>query len=206
MQKILKLLLVIICILFNITIARADVRDYIPHKITVQFEEDFSSEYPPKSFNVTVYEDYYIKNMGMIAKGTVLYLEILKVSDAKRAKRDASVEARIVKVYSPINDETVNVNNPRAIVKLSKYKELDKGNVATNVGITVANHFVKHITYPAHFVKGVVKDKEGNRLKSGVKEVYDSSILSYVEKGEELNLQAGDLATLTYYTKKYQNN
>ena len=83
----------------------------------------------------------------------------------------------------------------------SKYEKLDVTDKAINTGKSVANHFVKNITYPVQFVKGVAQNKSGDRLKSGWDEAYDASPLSYAEKGKPLELQSGDLATLTFYSK-----
>ena len=38
----------------------------------------------------------------------------------------------------------------------------------------------------------MIKNEDGNRIESGVKKVYKDSPLSYVEKGEELNIRPND--------------
>ena len=188
-------------VMFSNTQAFADAVDYVPHKMTVQFEQDFSTDNPPREFSVVINDNYEFPNVRPIEKGTQIFLEVTKVSQAKRAKMDASVQARIVRVYIPSTDETINVNNPKAVVRFSKYEKLDVADKALNTGISVANHFVKNITYPAQFVKGAVQNKEGNMLKSGFNAAYEASPLSYIEKGESLDLQSGDLATLTFFSK-----
>lgn len=202
MKKFLGILFVLfMSVMFSNLQVFADAVDYIPHKMTVQFEQDFSTNNPPKEFSVIINDNYEFPNVRPIEKGTQVFLEVTKVSQAKRAKMDASFQARIVRAYIPSTDETIIVNNPKAIVKFSKYEKLDVTDKAVNTGISVANHFVKNITYPAQFVKGAVQNKEGNMLKSGLNAAYEASPLSYIEKGEALELQSGDLATLTFYSK-----
>ena len=202
MKKFLVLLcLSVLCCLFNNTKALADVNDFIPHKMIVQFEQDFSSTTPSKSFSVVIDDNYTFPNIKPVDKGTKLFLELVSVEPEAVGKRDATVMAKVAKAYFPATDKTVTVNNPKAVVKFSKYEKLDVADKAVDTSITVANHFVKNITMPARFIKGVAKNKDGDRLKSGAKEAYDSSVLSYTGKGDPLVLKTGDLATLTFYTK-----
>ena len=42
-------------------------------------------------------------------------------------------------------------------------------------------------------VQGVVKNEEGNRLKSGVVSAYEASPASYVKKGEDLEFGVKDI-------------
>lgn len=194
--------------LFGANVQAANLTDYVPHKVIVKFQEDFSTKNPPKEFSVVMNDTYVVKNKRTVEEGTVLYLELTKVSKEKIGKQNASVTARIVKVYVPSQDKTIDVTeiNPNAYVKFSQYEKLDVKDKALDASISVANKFVSNISYPAHFVKGAVKNESGNRLKSGLYETYDSSILSYASIGKPLVLKSGDLATLTYFTKNMNNN
>ena len=48
--------------------------------------------------------------------------------------------------------------------------------------------FFTGVSYGISFVDGLVTNPEGNRLKSGAKQVYKDSFLSYVEKGEDIHV------------------
>ena len=50
-------------------------------------------------------------------------------------------------------------------------------------------------------VEGAIKNEKDNRFKSSVTEVYQDSPLSYVEKGEELVIEKGQLFFLNFRTK-----
>ena len=52
------MVLLLVCFLFNTTKAFADVVDYVPHKMTVQFEQAFSSNNPVDEFSVIITDDY----------------------------------------------------------------------------------------------------------------------------------------------------
>jgi len=188
-------------VLTGIKTFAANPTEYIPHKVPVIFNEDFSSKNPPKYFSITIKDEHVVKDVRTVEKGTQIYFEVVKVSDEKLAKLDASVVAKAVRVYIPSKNEYKDINNPNAVAKFSKYEPVDYTSKAVDAGISVANHFVSNVTYPAHFAKGVIQNKEGNRFKSGLKETYDSSVLSYASKGEPLVVKSGELATLTYYTK-----
>lgn len=209
MKKLLNITFLLISLLFiNLKAFATDVTGYIPHKIIVQFEQGFSTDNPPSDFVVITNDDYNITNSRTLEKGTKIYVHLRKVSKEKIGKQSASAEAVISKVWIPSTNKTINVAkiNPNAIVKFSKYEKLDIADIAVDTGITVTNFFVKNITYPAHFAKGVIKNETGNRLESGVKETYDSSVVSYLSKGEAFIVKSGDLATLTFYTKNIKND
>ena len=52
----------------------------------------------------------------------------------------------------------------------------------------MGNHFVKGISSGFYAVEGAVKNEEGNRLKSAAENVYENSVFSYAEKGEQLHI------------------
>ena len=56
----------------------------------------------------------------------------------------------------------------------------------------VGDYFLQGVSYGISFVDGIVTNNEGNRLKSGVKQVYDDSFLSYIEYGQEIEIKEGD--------------
>jgi len=208
MKKICTLMMAFMCVFcISINANAGDVTGYVPHKIIVEFQDDFSSKAPAKNFSVVLTKDCTVPNTRDVSKGTILYMEVTKISKEKVGKIDASVMARIIKVYVPEEDKTIDVAsiNPDAYVKFSKYEKLDVTDKSIDAGITVANAFVSNVTYPAHFVKGAIKNESGNSLKSGAQETFDSSVLSYATVGEPLVLKSGDLATLTYYTKDVGN-
>ena len=50
-------------------------------------------------------------------------------------------------------------------------------------------------------VEGTVKNEQGNRAKSAVVSVYESTPLSYANKGDELEFKKGDVFIMNFKTK-----
>ena len=51
-------------------------------------------------------------------------------------------------------------------------------------------------------IEGAVKNEEGNRIKSTAVSVYEASPLSYIEKGEELDIKSGESFFLKFPSNK----
>ena len=68
-------------------------------------------------------------------------------------------------------------------------KPIDKGGLAKNAALGVGSFFVKGLSVGVAAVSGAVKNEEGNRVKSSAVSAYESSPLSLVEKGEDLNIE-----------------
>ena len=52
------------------------------------------------------------------------------------------------------------------------------------------------------FVDGAKTNTEGNRIKSGAKQVYDDSILSFIKYGNEIDIKKGDVFYLIVKEEK----
>ena len=154
---------------------------------------DLDVENPPETFTIKLNQDVVLDNGKIIPQGSVVENQIYKAKQAKRLKMKANLIVKISKVTDPEGNEyTFN--------KLyAKYtKPIDKLNTGKEAAVSVANHFVKNITLPYHALEGAVKNGEGNRAKSALKGAYDASPLSYLEKGEDININDGDTLYLDF--------
>ena len=77
------------------------------------------------------------------------------------------------------------------VLSVEEIKKTPPKKIAKKAVSTVGNFFVAGFSYGVSFVDGVKQNKEDNRLKSGVKQVYDDSFLSYVEYGHEVEIKEG---------------
>ena len=68
---------------------------------------------------------------------------------------------------------------------------------------TDGDFFVTGVSYGVSFVDGVITNNEENRLKSGVKQVYDDSFISLIELGDEIVIKKGDIFYLILKEEKY---
>ena len=151
--------------------------------IKVQSQSDFTTENPSETLTVKAVTDlilddgFLIINEGYILKG-----DIVDVSSPKRLKRDASF-AFILKEYTDNNGETHKVDS---LVKGKFTTKFDYKSAAKSAALGVGSYFVKGLSSAYAAVEGAIKNEEGNRFKSGAISLYESTPISYVEKGEDI--------------------
>lgn len=153
--------------------------------IVVEALSDFSTDNPPATYTVKILEPIYLPN-GKIESGSTLTGKIT-TKDAKRLKRDATFT--FVPIYLTEPDGTVIKVKKNYTGKYSK--GLDKGKIAKTVAISAGNLVVKGFSTGYTAIEGAVKNEEGNILKSSAVAVYENSPLSYAQKGNALELRAG---------------
>ena len=164
-------------------------------KIHVTMVGEFDTVNPSKTIDVKVLEDNIMGN-HVVKTGDIIRCNVLTVTDPKRGKRKASFTVRPMEIIS--NGETTVISEnlcgkyAEKIISKEELKKIDKLKAGKKAVLTVGNHFVKGLTAGVTLAEGMIENEEGNRLESGVKKVYKESPLSYVEKGEELDLETGE--------------
>lgn len=165
--------------------------------IPVEALDNFTTEQPPQAMSIKILEDINLDDGLSLNNGFVVNGKIVDVTDPKRLKRNATFT--FVPVY--YEDLNGNINEIKGDYSAKYTTKLDKGKLATNAAISVGNFFVKGLSLGYSAVKGAVKNEQDNRFKSSVTEVYQDSPLSYVEKGEELVIEKGQIFYLNFKIK-----
>ncbi|MBS5860725.1 hypothetical protein KID03_04765 [bacterium] len=166
--------------------------------IKVQSQSDFTTENPSETLTVKAVTDlilddgFLIINEGYILKG-----DIVDVSSPKRLKRDASF-AFILKEYTDNNGETHKVDS---LVKGKFTTKFDYKSAAKSAALGVGSYFVKGLSSAYAAVEGAIKNEEGNRFKSGAISLYESTPISYVEKGEDIVIKKDQVFILNFKLK-----
>ena len=185
----------LILILSILTIALFSKAFALNNYITGTALEDFSTAEPKNTFTVKLDSDYVPKSGDIIKEGTILHGVVVEVSNGKIGKRQGYF------VFEPTHiafNESIEEKKLNLKVKVSFYKPFDKANAAkrlANSGITtVASHVfqIPFLSQGISFIKGAANhDIEDNALEGGLKQVYEDSPLSYVQKGSSLIIQQG---------------
>ena len=145
---------------------------------------DFTTENPSEYIEVQIYNDIQLDEDLSLRSGYQVKGKVVDVVSPKRLKRDAKFSIIPVSykdfsgVEHPIEKEHVGKYSPKF--------DIDKGQLAKDAALAVGNHFVKGLSLGYHAVEGAVKNEEGNRLKSSVVSIYESTPLSYANNGEEI--------------------
>ena len=165
--------------------------------IAVEAMSNFTTENPPKEMSIKLLEDVAVDDNLMIKAETVVDGKVVDVTDPKRLKRNASF------TFVPTSYKDKNGK----IVTIKKYypakytTKINKGQLAKSAALGVGSFFVKGLSLGYSAVEGAIKNEQDNRFKSSVTEVYQDSPLSYVEKGEELIIEKGQIFFLNFKTK-----
>ena len=167
-------------------------------KLHVEALKGFSSEDVEAGFNFSVklVEDGMMNDVYML-KGDILNCVLKKVTDPTRAKRDAKIYFTVESYEDSkgVHDvqEPLVARYAKTVLNKEEIKKTPPKKIAKKAASTVGNFFMKGFSYCVSFADGFATNPEGNRLKSGAKQVYKDSFLSMVEYGKEVTVKEGDV-------------
>lgn len=194
-----KIILFLFCLVLSIQMAHA------ADKIHVRALSPFNSITPPETFKVEVINDGVIDDIDFI-KGDIINCTLEKVTDPKRAKRNAKIYLNVVSYEDNKGKHDfltpLRAKYAKSVVNKEEIKKIPPKKIVKKTASTVGSFFVKGFSYGVSFVDGFSENKEDNRLKSGAKQVYDDSFLSYIEYGSEVEIKEGDEFYLVISKKK----
>ncbi len=168
--------------------------------VEVQALTPFDSTNPPAAMKIKSMSKVEFENGVTFEPGTVVEAKVIDVKFPKRGKRNASFTLRPTS-YT-INGIVKPIEDFEFTAKYKAKKPLDKGELALSAASTVGGYFVKGFGQGISLAKGMVKNEQGNRLKSGVVQVYEDSPLAYIEKGAELYIYENDIFYLRFKTSE----
>lgn len=168
---------------------------YCADKLHVKSLQDFSSQNPSENFYVELLEDGKIEDI-FLSKGDKINCSLFKIKDPKRAKIDAKI---YFKIESYENSKGLHEIQKEFIAKYAQkvlnkesIKQVPKKKIAKTALSVAGGAVVEGANYIVSFTDGLITNQEGNRLKSGAKQLYDDSFLSYIEKGGEIEIKVDD--------------
>lgn len=151
---------------------------------------DFSTESPSHLFRAEIIEDKEFKG-ELLESGTIIEGLVTRVENPKRGKQNAYF---VFLPYIIFHDEQMVVSQkPFAVAKVVGYSPIDTKKLVGRVFKTAANFAIKGASFGISFVEGAAKAEEGERIQSGLVNIYNDSPLSYIEPGKDLNIEPGDI-------------
>lgn len=174
--------------------------------VKVQAVSDFSTANPPKTWQVRVVEGFVANEGFVVNSGSIIEGRIEDVKKAKRLKRDGSFKFVPEFYYDSQNGFSKQIQKS-FVGKYSKRTELDAKTLAKKGAVTAGNIFIGSFVGPGvALIEGTVKNEEGNRAKSAIVSVYESTPLSYANKGEELEFKTGQIFIMNFKLKDEEEN
>ena len=155
--------------------------------IKVMSLEQFSTANPSNTFTLQTIEDENFEYGFVLPAGSIIKGSIQKIQEPRRGKRNGYFE--LAPKIITYNDESFDVDLTPYTLRVIGYRP------ATEVAYTFTKRSIGYIfhgtTQGIAFVEGAVKAPEGERIKSGLQQVYIDSPLSYIEVGKQLEFEIG---------------
>lgn len=188
-----------------ITLLLLSLPVFASDKLKVRSLQSFNTVTPDETFKVEVIEDGEMDSI-MIFKGDIINCVLDKVVDPSRAKRDAKIYLKVDSYDDRLGNHKVEKNlvakYADSVIGKDTVKKIPSKNNAKKAAGFIGDHFFKGVSYGISFVDGAIENKDGNRLKSGAKQVYEDSFLSMVEYGKDIVIEKGDEFYLVISPKK----
>lgn len=166
--------------------------------VKVEAVSDFSTENPPEVWSVKVVEGFTTKGGYPVYAGSIIKGRIENVKDPKRLKRNATFTF-IPTDYFDYNTQQWFRVEQSLTAKYSSLSDVDAKSVAKTGAVAVGNKLLDGFFGPGiALVEGAVKNEQGNRAKSAVVSVYESTPLSYANKGKELVIEQGRIFVMNF--------
>ncbi len=184
-----KIILLFIILLFPTSVFAKNIK--------VEAMSDFSTEIPPRVWSVKVVEGFTTNGYPVYA-GSIIKGRIENVKDPKRLKRNATFTF-VPTDYFDYNTQKWFKVEQNIQAKYSNLSDVDAKSVAKTGAVVVGNKLLDGFFGPGvALVEGAVKNEQGNRAKSAVVSVYESTPLSYANKGKELVIEQGKVFVMNF--------
>ncbi len=182
-----RLLVLVLCLLILPVFAFAEI---IPHKIFAAVQEDIDYKSIKKGdvIKVISIENYKIGDNIIISEGDILNIKIKDYVKPKRGKMDGYYKVEYLADNIADNNGTMRISNPK-----------DMESIVKSAGITVTGHILKvpGFSQAVAVSKGLIKPNENmSRIASAGKNLYQSTPLTYIEKGKNFEIEKDGIIVL----------
>lgn len=190
-----KLILTLMVLSFTVLSAKAT-------NVIVESLDNIDKNDNNKIFNAKILEDASLDSEIIFSKDAILKAEIVKKVDAQRGKRSGYIVIRPLSLEYNGQEETFEGKNIEAKVQGYSKKSWKDVSVKAGVsaGLKVGSRYIPGFSQAFYFSKGLIKPAEDKtRLESAISSVYENSPFVYVNKGEEIDIDKGDMLVLKFY-------
>jgi hypothetical protein len=178
------------------------VQSVLAQNVKVKALSDFSTESPPKIWQVEIVDGFETKDGIPFYSGSVITGKIVSIKQPKRMKRNAQFTFIPTKYYDSISKRTTDIDT-KVKGKYSPTSDATAGKILKKSVVIVSSKLISGFISPGvALIEGLVKNEEGNRAKSAAKSVYESTPISYLEKGKELVIRENQVFIMNFKLAK----
>ena len=203
MKKILTLFALII--LFNMTPANAEI---IPNKIYAISSQTINKETIKKDDVITFIslKDCKIIDELEIKEKAEITVEVKEYVEPKRGKKDGYLKIHVLSYEEFPNAHIHTDLSKRNIIgSLKPSTPKDIKEIVESAGVSLTGKLLKVPGFSQAFAaaKGLIKPNEGqSRIKSAGQNLYESTPLTYIEEGEDLEIHEDSIVVLKINEKR----
>lgn len=169
--------------------------------VKVEALSGFSTANPSQNWKLKIKESFVMEDGTKVRANTIIEGKVVEVAGPKSLKRNATFKFVPVKYYDPIEETTKTVKRDFE-GKYSSMSEINTKYVVKKGAVTAGNMLIGSFVAPAvGLVEGAVKNEKGNRAKSAVVSAYESTPLSYVSKGKDIEIKQGQTFIMSFKQK-----
>lgn len=173
------------------------IQPVMAKNVKVEAMSDFSTANPPQTWKLKVVEPFMSKTDFLVQNGSIIEGKITDVTEPKRLKRNATFTFVPVRFYDE-NGKEYDITQD-IVGKYSSLSGVSAGTLAKQGAVLVGNKLVDGFFGPGvALVEGAVKNEHGNRAKSAAVSVYESTPLSYANKGKEIEIPKGKIFIMNF--------
>lgn len=174
---------------------------FMEEKIIVFPNKNITTNDIYKGLDVIVANEYLFDSGMFVEKGSIIRGIIMDIKQQKRGKRDAYIVFKPEYYTIPSEKKYKSLVGEKIFAKSEEYKgDINKAEIASDVGLALAGLKIPYISEAVGFVKGFANpNNENSRFVSGVKSAYDASFLSYIKEGDKLEIKKDSPIILRFY-------
>lgn len=206
MKKIIASLFIIF--LFTITQANAEI---IPNKIYAISSQTINKENIKEGDTITFISLKPCKIIDDIelAEKAEITIKVNEYIKPKRGKKNGYLKIKVIS-YSEDKDGSnlVDLSNRNITGSLKPSTPKDIKEIVESASVSLAGKLLKVPGFTQAFAtaKGLIKPNEGqSRLKSAGQNLYESTPLTYIKEGEDLEIEPDSIVVIKVNEKKRKN-
>ena len=196
MKKYLILIISYFCMSINISCWA-----FMEERIVVLPNRDITKNDLYKELDVIVANEYLFDSGMFVEKGSMIRGIIMDIKQPRRGKKNAYIVFKPEYYTIPSEKKYKSLVGEKIFAKSEEYKgDINKAEILSDVSLAFAGLKIPYISEAVGFVKGFAKpNDENSRFVSGVKSAYDASFLSYIKKGDKLEIKKDNPIILRFY-------
>lgn len=206
MKKIIASLFIIF--LFTITQANAEI---IPNKIYAISSQTINKENIKEGDTITFISLKPCKIIDDIelAEKAEITIKVNEYIKPKRGKKNGYLKIKVIS-YSEDKDGSniIDLSNRNITGSLKPSTPKDIKEIVESASVSLAGKLLKVPGFTQAFAtaKGLIKPNEGqSRLKSAGQNLYESTPLTYIKEGEDLEIEPDSIVVIKVNEKKRKN-